>query len=359
MEFPELTISGSPDHRGNAHGDALAAEIEATIDFYATAFKKTSADIFDRAEHFRRVIQEYNPAYCQEIEGIAAGAKIKEPLWIYALNARSEILALEASGSRNECTSLCFQPTGLLGQNWDWGRRLEKLVVLLQIRISADHTIQMLTEPGIIGKIGLNSHGIGTCLNILLINQPLDGVPIHIVLRAILDAGTLEEARMAVQRSGYGKASSILFGDHAGDFNYVEFAGDQAFLKQCQGQFAVHTNHYLERPINTENEDFCGSYTRYRVATEKASALSHFSIDEMKAILMDRSNRKYPIWRAYEPDDDLQESGTVATIIMDLKALQLHVRRGNIIYPEKDNDLKAEQNSAKSPANDFQIAFER
>ncbi len=35
--------------------------------------------------------------------------------------------------------------------------------------ISENHIIQMLTEPGIIGKIGLISHGIGTCLNILMI----------------------------------------------------------------------------------------------------------------------------------------------------------------------------------------------
>jgi len=358
MEFPELTISGSPDERGVAHGDALAAEIEATIDFYATAFKKTSAEIFDRAKHFRRVIQEYSPAYCQEIEGVAAGAKIKEPLWIYALNSRSEILALDASGNLNECTALCFQSTALLGQNWDWGRRLEKLAVLMQIKVSADHTIKMLTEPGIIGKIGLNSQGIGTCLNILLINKPLNGVPIHIVLRAILDAQTLEEAKMAIQKSGFGKASNILFGDRVGNFNYAEFAGDQAFLKQCTGQFMVHTNHYLERPINPDDNDFCGSYTRYRIANEKATALSQYSIDNMKSILTDRSNREYPIWRTYEPDDDLQEAGTVATIIMDLKTQQLHVRRGNISYPENSSDQIADQNPAESAANEFVIAFD-
>lgn len=73
--------------------------------------------------------------------------------------------------------------TALLGQTWDWGRPLENLAVLMQLKISENHTIQMLTEPGIIGKIGLNSHGIGTCLNILWINQPLRRLLWHWIRR--------------------------------------------------------------------------------------------------------------------------------------------------------------------------------
>ncbi len=338
MRFPEITISGTPDERGNAHGEALSSEIEATIEYYATIFKKSSAEIFDRAKHFRSVIHEYNPAYCAEIDGIAAGAKIREPLWIYALNSRSEILALDVSVNANECTALCFQPTALLGQNWDWGGRLENLAILMQIKISEDHTIQMLTEPGIIGKIGLNSQGIGTCLNILMINKPLDGVPIHLVLRSILESHTLEEAKMAIQKSGQGKASNIMFGDQEGNFNYVEFAGDESFMSHSREKFLIHTNHYMARPINPDDGDFRNSYQRFRVANEKVSTLSNFTIDEMKAILTDRSDREHPIWCAYEPDDDLQDVGTVATIVMDLKARQLHIRKGNIRHPENGSD---------------------
>ena len=61
---------------------------------------------------------------------------------------------------------------------------------------------------------------------------------------------------MAIQKSGYGKASNILFGDQKGNFNYVEFAGDESFMKQCKEQFMVHTNHYLVRSINPDDGDF-------------------------------------------------------------------------------------------------------
>jgi isopenicillin-N N-acyltransferase-like protein len=358
MRFQELTISGTADERGYAHGSLLSKEIEATIDFYATVFKQSSREILDRARHFRSVIHEYHPAYCEEIEAIAAGAKIREPLWIYALNSRSEILALDAAAHANECTALCFRSTALLGQNWDWSRQLEELALLLQIKLSESHTIQMLTEPGIIGKIGMNSHGIGTCLNILLINKPLNGVPVHIVLRSILDSRTLEEAKRAIQKAGFGKASNILFGDQEGNFSYIEFAGDESFYAESREQFMIHTNHYLERPINPNEGNFCNSYTRYRVANHKASTLSKFTLDEMKAILTDRSDQEFPIWRAYAPDADLQEVGTVATIVMDLKAQQLHIRKGNLKAPDQDSGTTTNHDSVESLANDFVIAFE-
>jgi len=56
MKFPQITISGKPDERGYAHGEALSSEIEATIDFYARIFKKSSAEILDLAKHFRSII---------------------------------------------------------------------------------------------------------------------------------------------------------------------------------------------------------------------------------------------------------------------------------------------------------------
>jgi isopenicillin-N N-acyltransferase-like protein len=351
MTFPEITISGSPEERGYAHGAALASQVEATIEFYAAVFKKPSHEILARARHFREVIRDYQPAYCQEIEGIAAGAKIQEPLWIYALNARSEILALQPQTSANECTALYFRPTAILGQNWDWARPAEATTVLMRVQVAPDLTIQMLTEPGIIGKIGLNSRGVGACLNILLVDKPLDGVPIHIVLRAVLESRSLAEARAAIQRAGFGKASNILFADRAGNCLDVEFAGDESFLLRPEAPYMVHTNHYLGRTLNGETENFINSYRRFQVAQACASALVDFSLADMQAILSDRSDPEYPIWRAYKPDEELLEVGTVATIVMDLKAGKLHVRKGNLSEPGSGD------RSTAASANDFVIAF--
>lgn len=175
--FPELIVSGSAFERGVKHGATFKEQIASTIDFYAAIFKLPEADIFNRASQFQRLIADYRSDFIEEMDGIAKGADVN-PLWIVALNSRSEILSLDASCDANECTALYFRKTAVLGQNWDWGMAMENNTVLMRVDLPNGTQIQMLTEPGIIGKIGLNSHGLGVCLNILRIDKPLKGIPI-------------------------------------------------------------------------------------------------------------------------------------------------------------------------------------
>jgi isopenicillin-N N-acyltransferase-like protein len=322
--FPEITISGKPDERGFQHGQALADRIGRTVEFYTRIFGKPEQELFELAGHFQKKIQAFNPAYATEIEAVAAGAGLN-PLYIYALNARSEILAL----ALGECTAIYFQATRLLGQNWDWARPLEELIVLMRIEQPNGHRITMITEPGIIGKIGMNSSGLGVCLNILRSNKRLDGVPIHLVLRAVLDATNINDALDRAKASGQGKASNILIGDSSGHCFSVEFAGDESFTITPENNVLIHTNHYLGRDLNPDRGVFCCSYARLRTATEKAGAITEPSIEAMKSILLDRSDKELPINRRYIPDDDLEEMGTVCTIIMDLPNQSIHLKKGH------------------------------
>jgi isopenicillin-N N-acyltransferase-like protein len=322
--FPEITISGEADERGFQHGQALADRIERTVEFYNRLFGKPEPELFQLASHFKERIQEFNPEYTTEIEAVAAGADLN-PLYIYALNARSEILALEPG----ECTALYFQSTRLLGQNWDWAKPLEALIVLMRIEQPNGHRIMMITEPGIIGKIGMSSSGLGVCLNILRINKRLDGVPIHLVLRAVLDATNINDALDRAKASGQGKASNILVGDSSGHCFSIEFAGNESFTLTPENKVLLHTNHYLGRDINPDRGPFCSSYARMRTAVEKASAITEQSVETMKSILLDRSNKALPINRRYVPDDDLEQVGTVCTIIMDLPNQSIHLKKGH------------------------------
>lgn len=332
--LPEITISGLPAERGFQHGQQLKARIEQAIAFYTRIFGKPEADLFSMAGHFRQKIHAFNPAYTAEIDALAEGAEV-DTRYIYALNSRSEILSLEPV----ECTALYFQTTRLLGQNWDWAKPLEDLIVLMRIKQPAAPDICMLAEPGIIGKIGLNSHGLGVCLNILRIGKKLDGVPIHIVLRAMLDSPDLDHALKRAKAAGCGKASNILIGDSRGHSASVEYAGDESFTLHPQNNTLIHTNHYLGRALNPDEGVFCSSYARLRAAAEKTGAAGDQSLDTMKSILLDRSHPKLPIHRPYIPDEDLGQMGTVCTAIMDLPGQALHLKKGNtpatkfVIYP--------------------------
>lgn len=319
--LPIVFIQGCAEERGFQHGQKLRAKIHQVIQFYQRIFLQNPEDIFKAAKHFQVKIKEYNDEYAQEIEALAEGAEVN-PLWIYALNSRTEILSYYPS----ECTSIYFQKTGILGQNWDWAKELADLIVLLKIQFPDGHKILMLTEPGIIGKIGMNSRGLGVCLNLLMIKQKLTGVPIHIVLRSVLDSPTIQDAKNAVKKAGLGKASNILIGTKSGDCLNIEFVGDELFYLSPENQVLIHTNHVLASPINPKRGMFYGSYVRLETIKAKLTEKSDYSLKTMENILLDRSHKKYPIHQAYTYYPVIGDLGTIYTIIMDLKNLTFYLK---------------------------------
>lgn len=323
--FPELWIAGSADDRGYQHGHELADEVENTIEFYARLFARKQQEIFTMAQHFKTVISRFNQEYVDEIEALASAARVNS-FWIYALNARSEILNSLAL----ECTALFFRRTSLLGQNWDWSQEMESLVRLVTLKPKSGPVIKMLTEPGIIGKIGMNSEGLGVCLNILSCAKPTRGVPIHILLRAILDSSSQAEACRWIQQAGQGRASNILLGFDNGESIDIEFAGDEQFeLKQKQVQ--LHTNHYLGGQVSAGGLQMESSLCRYQRAESLLVGMSEYNLAEMKGLLLDQADGVLSICSSYHRHEVLGNCGTVCSIIMDLKRREIHLKRGNEI----------------------------
>jgi isopenicillin-N N-acyltransferase-like protein len=311
------------------HGHILSKEIRKTLKYYRSIFDLPEHRLLELGEYYFGLISAFNIEFAQEISGIAEGAGI-DSRWVAVLNARTEILSYRYTSSPMECTSLFSRPTALLGQNWDWASTLEDLVVVMKINLPEGHVIRMLTEPGIIGKIGLNSAGLGVCLNILTINRPLKGIPVHVVLRGILESRTLDQAREVVEQAGYGKASSILVGHACGEAFNVEFSGSRNVFLDEKADIVLHTNHYMHEPINLPGDpDFASSYAREDVVRQRLAILDRLDKDSMTDILSDHSNRDFPVLRDYRPDPKLQQLGTVCSIIMELKIRTMSIRKGN------------------------------
>ncbi|MHA1803031.1 MAG: C45 family autoproteolytic acyltransferase/hydrolase [Promethearchaeota archaeon] len=330
-KFPLITVHGSSSIEiGFQHGKKLKERIQKTIQVYHMATNLKEDVIFDRAAHFKRVIYKFNPDYCDEIEAIAKGAGVN-PSWIYALNGRTELVPLLS----HACTALYFSKTGILAQNWDWAEALESLSLIMRIKKNNGHEILQVTEPGIIGKIGFNDKGIGACLNFLDYKGDLNGVPIHILLRAVLDSSNLEEAVNKMKNHEHGTASNILIGTDKGKYVDVEFADKQIFLfeNSNEDEIFIHTNHYLDKAsvptlIATE-EDIINSHVRYDQALNLAKQVVDQSIEDMKKILLNKSNKKHPICRKYVRHPLFGRSGSVCSIIMNLPRREMHVTKGN------------------------------
>jgi len=187
-----------------------------------------------------------------------------------------------------------------------------------------------MTEPGMIGKIGMNHCGLGVCLNFMSIEgyQPY-GVPLHVLLRTILDSKNLNEALSLVKPHLPGKVGNILISNSHGEVEDIEIAGDEFFSVPIDDLF-VHTNHFLTR-VDHDLMLFPNTLGRYKRAKELLNMIDDPSIESMKNILKDRADEEYPICRKRFSHPWLTDdtSVTVTSIIMDLKNLQFHITRGN------------------------------
>jgi len=325
--FPVIKIQGDAEELGRQQGALLRDRIHQTVDFYRNQFQLPEERILDVAGQFRRSTRAFREDLYLEIEALSDAAGV-DPLWIYALNGRTELLNLNPM----ECTSLAFREHGLIGQNWDWESEVEELAVILDIEKEDGHRIITMTEPGMIGKIGMNHSGLGVCLNFMTIEeyQPY-GVPLHVLLRAILECNNVPQALSLITPHLAGKVGNILLSDGKGETADIELAGDE-FFSIPVGKLFVHTNHFLTK-VDYDLMLFPNTVGRYERAKELLGTLDDPSVESMKGILRDRANEDYPICRKRFSHPWLTDdhSMTVASIIMDLRNLQFHITQGNPI----------------------------
>ena len=326
----KIQLSGTPKDIGFQHGELLKDQIHHTLTSYKEWFLihlGSENIVLGAARSYKKLIGEYNPDFITEIDHIALGAEVEEPLWLYALNSRTELVV----PMKNECTALVFPQHNIIGQTWDWAQFLEGQFAVMEIEFQSGHKILQLTEAGMIGKIGMNNQGLGLTLNLIRIqDQELMGVPVHIVLRAILESKDIDSGLDEIRRSGNGKASSVILAQ-TGNSVIVEFIGTETHNKVIDEPFYVHTNHYLYAPdsIKVAEDSYIDSVYRYSKATDLGQGIRDYSMDEMIKILSDRSNLEYPIQANFEPYSLVGNCGTLATVIMDLENACMKIRVGN------------------------------
>ena len=327
--FPHLEVKGDAAARGGAHGQAFRERIEKTFSFYMDDLFVSSplsgAEIQARTNRIKALTVEAAPDCAAEISGIAAGANLEE--WkLFVLNARTEILNAKVT----ECTAFYFAESRVLAQNWDWVEPLEDLAVVITHERDDGRRYAVFVEPGMIGKIGLNSDGIGVCLNMLFTQHDLSGLPIHILNGALLDSASLEDARAIMDRAGLGKASHVLVGDDRGGCISMEYFGDERFEVDPDNGVLLHTNHCVAKGAEGRNADLATSCARYDAADAMIARQSRHDLAAAKEILLSQTPDPDAINMPYRPQSILGDHrvGTCATLIMDLSERTMLLKRG-------------------------------
>jgi len=331
-KLPLVRLTGSAEEIGAEHGTKLSNRIEKAFELYRAklftqwtdaSLKATSLAFFER-------IQEFSEQYAIELKAIASHAG--RQLWEVAmLMARTEILQ---SSVPNECTSIYFKESGLLGQNWDWVQEFENLAVIFDVTRQDGFRFLALGEPGFV-KIGLNSSGVGVCLNILKCHAPTGGIPVHILLRRVLDSTSVSEAYHAIATASRATMSNILIADDLSRYVNLELAGKELFTLSPHevevNNVVVHTNGFLTSEIDNIDlpEESESSAARIVRAKSLTTTYSGRHEADMLKILLDQEG-KLPICRLSERNifNDLNY-GTVSTVVMNLKERKLIFSQGN------------------------------
>lgn len=335
--FPIIDLQGPAYERGRSHGERARARVERSLANYARLFEFCGmpwAEAQRRGAAYREAIGAFDAELLEEIQGIARGAGRREEE-ILALNVRTEILppSYLAGADRGECTAIAVSRAAsaaggaLLAQNWDWvGAQREALIVL-----RSNHEYLTLTEAGMLAKIGLNSHGFGVCLNILRskFDGAQAGVPVHVLLRALLKRASVSEAIAFASTLSFGGSSNVLCADRGGEAASLEFSPRGLRVVRGDGATLCHTNHFLDPEAagwQASLADNLSTVPRLERARQHAAAGPKPGIDDVKRMLRDETQGLLSICR--KPDPSLPQDArieSVASVIMELGRGLMHI----------------------------------
>ena len=198
-------MTGSPRERGRQHGQAVPDRIKRGIEMYSESLLKNGVDwkhLEQRANAMVPVVEKFDPAYVEEMRGIADGAGVSFA-GVMLMNARTEMVAAARKQQAHQhfpdgCTAAFALPEAsadgvlLHGQNWDWRAECAETGVVLRIRRDDGPDILTFTEAGGLARSGLNSAGIGLTANALECDRDYQrgaGVPLPFIRRKVLEIG--------------------------------------------------------------------------------------------------------------------------------------------------------------------------
>ena len=266
--------------------------------------------------------------------GVAEGAGV-ELSDIIACNVRTEIaFGLFSDG----CTALSWRidDASWLAQNWDWQEAQKQNLIVLTIEQADKPTIKMVTEAGIIGKIGLNSAGVGVCLNAIRIKgMDPTKLPCHLGLRMVLESTSREEAVQKLEKHGIASACHMLIADATGG---VGMEWSSVEVQKCTmntSKQVFHSNHFLLKHPGVGPDTNWLADSNYRVTRieELANGIEGKPTKEkVFEIFKDESNYPGSICRAQK---GASGSASLFNIIMDLEAKRANVTLGRPTEPEE------------------------
>lgn len=271
------------------------------------------------------------------MQGVAEGAGTNLES-IVALNVRTEIAyGLLSDG----CTALSWKTSDAswLAQNWDWNFEQTPNIICLSIEQANKPKIQMMTEGGIIGKIGINSAGVGVTLN--AIQAPgvaYSKLPCHLALRTVLNSTSKDAAADALRKTGVASACHITMADaETGGIGFECTADDIVEMSMATNGTlpgtCTHSNHLVKKHKVEGTLFLNDSPFRLERIQELMRDVGKPSMQDICEMLKDEKNYPTSINRAV---GEKSTSQSLFSIVMNLKQGIARVKMGR---PTEDGEV--------------------
>ena len=340
--FPLIEVSGPPRERGRQYGEQAAARIARGVEHYAGQLARTSlgwAGIRGLVTDYLPHIERFEPAYVDEMRGIAEGAGLDFEA-IVLLNARTEILKLGQRGGRREdrmpeppdgCTGLVALPEAtqarrlIHAQNWDWKAECAETAVVLAIHRDDGPDLLTFTEAGGLARSGFNAAGIAISANYLECDRDYRqlGVPLALIRRKVLESGHLALAMRAVYATPKSGANNMIVSHAGGIAIDFECAPDETFQVHPDRGLLVHANHWVSPVALAKLTDTgiantpCTLYRDLRVRSLLAPQIGSLTREAVKTALFDNFAAPWSVCRPPRPSLNDTITATVAMIVME------------------------------------------
>lgn len=349
MTVPVLKLTGSPREIGRAHGAGARNLIHDNLGFYMNLWQHMGGvdrdKILSDVEAFVPFIEQYDADLIEEMRGVAEGAGL-EFREIAALNARTELTFAclpntLKDASTGGCTSFGLMPDVtenghvIIGQNWDWRAEAVRTSVVLQIEQKDKPNIVMHAEAGTIGHRGINSAGMGVCIN--YIRSELDGfkpgLPFLIKLRAILNSERMSNALKMLMTYIGPNSMNMIVAHKDGEIIDVENLPNDVLFVYPRDGILTHANHFESPMLRVRDTGKCTLadtvFRSVRLRRLLTARSGHLGVETIREALTDHFSRPDSICR--HPDErypGMDQWMTLSSVILDLTDMTLRYTDG-------------------------------
>ncbi len=311
---------------GFQHGTEMKNEIAIIFKKWKENMRSANPDSligdFLASTNFEPAIKKHTAFILDELKGIAKGSgqtytdvfafQLLDEFWVYLDTKRNE--------GPHHCSGMGAAATAdrpaYIAQNMDVENYMQGGQVLLHIPATKNEPEQyILTCAGLVALNGMNSSGIGMCMNTIMeLKGSVDGLPVAFIIRGVLNQQKGKDAVEFLQKVKHASGQNYILGiaDSVYDFEASATKVVRFIPTGGNGSLVYHTNHALanddvkpwykklfERNIAGLNSNDNSVIRMASLQERLAREADVISPDLIKTVLRSKDDQYNPVCRVY------------------------------------------------------------